>query len=100
MRQVDVFDGTDIAKFKDWRSKLRVLLSLHAPEVLSRINGKRPPTDDATATVKRAWTKAQMELFSLLFLITSGPAHTNPMMVKILLLVLQFQEMGVQLGRL
>ena len=59
MRQAEVFDGTDIAKFKEWRSKLRVLLSLHAPEVLSLINGKRPPTGDATAAVKRAWTKAQ-----------------------------------------
>lgn len=64
MRLSDVFDGADIATLKDWRSKLRVLLSLHAPEVPSLVDGKWPPADNATAAEKQARIKAQMELFS------------------------------------
>lgn len=76
MRLVDFFDVTDVAKSRDWRSKLRVLLSLRAPEVSSLINGKRPPANDASSAVERAWTKAQTELFPLLELITSGPVQS------------------------
>lgn len=66
MRLFEVFDGSDIEKFKDWCSKLRVLLSLHAPEILALANGRRPPTDDATNAAKQVWITAQTQLFSLL----------------------------------
>ena len=84
IRNIPRFDGTKPENYRDRCSKTRVVLSLSNQDVFSVLNGLTEPisafADTTTpdvptnlAEVSR-WTRACENLFSILYLITGGPA--------------------------
>ena len=84
IRNLPRFDGTKPENYRDRCSKTRVVLSLSNQDVFSVLNGLTEPisafadttTPDVptnSAEVSR-WTRACENLFSILYLITGGPA--------------------------
>ena len=62
--------------FREWKIRLRQAIILHAPELLSVLNGTaRPSATSANTEAVATWDKANGRLFSLLFFVTSGSAQ-------------------------
>ena len=78
------FDGTKSETYRDWYSKTRVVLSLSNQDVYDVLNGLTQPiaimTNPDTPGVPEnlagisRWKRACETIFSMLYLITSGPA--------------------------
>ena len=86
IRDLPRFDETKPENYRDWCSKTRVVLSLSNQDVFGVLNGLTEPipvfADTANPDVRTnlagvsRWKRACENLFSILYLITSGPAAT------------------------
>ncbi|CAN0087519.1 unnamed protein product, partial [Sphacelaria rigidula] len=79
------FDGGDKASFREFKDKLRVILSLHHSAAAGILQGRQrprptvidddqPPCDTTTSV---AWDRANNDLFSILFFSTEKSANNT-----------------------
>ena len=86
IRNIPRFDGTKPENFRKWSSNTRVVLSVSFKDVFDVLNGSIEPVpvvtnsdtpDTPTNLVEiQGWKRACETLFSVLCLVTSGPAAT------------------------
>ena len=77
IRKAPRFDGTKPENYRDWRLKTRLVLSLSNQDVFHVLNGWIEPTPAFTNTdTPNAGERACNNIFSVLYLVTSGPAAT------------------------
>ena len=84
-RKMPTFDGTKPDNYPEWSSKTRVVLSMSNKDVFDVLNGSVelvPTITDSTPGTPtnnmeiQVWKQACETLFSILYLVTSGPAAT------------------------
>ena len=78
VKQVSKFDGKKANDFLEWSSKLRISLSLYRKPIFEIVQGLQRPSDldNNQATSREGWDGANHNLFSIIFLTTSGPAFS------------------------
>ena len=78
MKLVSKFDGSNTDDFLEWSSKLRVSLSLYSKPIFDTVQGSQRPSDldNDQVTAREGWDDASHNLFSILYLTTSGPAFS------------------------
>ena len=78
VKQVSKFDGKNADDILEWPSKLRVSLSLYSKPIFEIAQGSQRPSDSDNdlVTARDNWHDANHNLFSILFLTTSGPAFS------------------------
>ena len=78
VKQVSKFDGKNADDFLEWSSKLRVSLSLYSKPIFEIVQGSQRPSglDNDQVTAREGWDDANHNLFSILYLTTSGPAFS------------------------
>ena len=69
------FDGKDKAHFLEYKDKLRVSLSFHRQSVAAILQGEPKPTTAQNSTAVATWTRANENLFGILFFTTECSAH-------------------------
>ena len=76
VKQVSKFDGKNADDFLEWSSKLRVSLSLYSKPIFEivQVSQRSSGLDNDQVTARESWDDANHNLFSILFLATSGPA--------------------------
>ena len=75
VKQVSKFDGKNADDFLGCFSKLRVSLSLYSKPIFEIVQGLQRPSglDNDQVTAREGWDDANYNLFSILYLTTSGP---------------------------
>ena len=78
VKQVSKFDGKKAKDFLEWSYKLRISLSLYSKPIFEIVQGLQRPSDldNNQATSRDCWDDAYHNLFSIIFLTTSGPAFS------------------------
>ena len=87
IRNTQEFDGTKQENYREWSSKTRVVLSVSDKDVFDVLNGSveqvpaitdsdTPDTSTNLVEIQR-WKQTCEALFSVLHLVTSGPAATQ-----------------------
>ena len=78
VKQVSNLDGKNADDYLEWSSKLRVSLSLYSRPIFEIVQGsqRRSGLDNDQVTARESWDDANHNLFSILFLTTSGPAFS------------------------
>ena len=69
------FNGKDKTYFLEYKDKLRVNLSLHRQSIASILRGEPKPTTAQNSPTVVTWTRANKDLFSILFFSTERSAH-------------------------
>ena len=64
-------DGKDKTQFLEYNDKLRVSLSFHRQSVAGILQGEPKPTTAQTSPAVATWTRANENLFGILFFTTS-----------------------------
>ena len=79
VKQFSKFDGKNADDFLEWSSKLRVSLSLCSKPIFEIVQGSQRPSDldNDQVTTRESWDDANNNLFSILFITTSGPASLS-----------------------
>ena len=69
------FDGKDKTQFLEYKGKLRVNLSFHRQSVAAILQGEPKPTTAQNSPAVGTWTRANENLFGILFFTTERSAH-------------------------
>ena len=69
------FDGKDKTQFLEYKDKLRVSLSFHRQSVAAILQGEPKPTTAQNSPAVATWTRANENLFGILFFTTELSAH-------------------------
>ncbi|CAN0262151.1 unnamed protein product [Ascophyllum nodosum] len=69
------FDGKDKTQFLEYKDKLRVSLSFHRQSVAAIFQGEPKPTTAQNSPAVATWTRANENLFGILFFTTELSAH-------------------------
>ena len=69
------FDGKDKTQFLEYKDKLRVSLSFHRQSVVAILQGEPKPTTARNSPAVATWTRANRNLFGILFFTTERSAH-------------------------
>ena len=69
------FDGKDKTHFLEYKDKLRVSLSFHWQSVAASLEGEPKPITAQNSLAVATWTRANENLFGILFFTTERSAH-------------------------
>ena len=69
------FNGKDKTQFLEYKDKLRVSLSFHRQSVAAILQGEPKPTTAQNSPAVTTWTRANENLFGILFFTTELSAH-------------------------
>ena len=69
------FDGKDMTHFLEYKDKLRISLSFHRQSVAAILQGEAKPTTAQNSPAVATWTRANENLFGILFFMTERSAH-------------------------
>ena len=71
------FDGKDKTQFLEYKDKLRVSLSFHRQSIAAILQGEPKPTTAQNSPAVATWTRANENLFGILFFTTGLSAHND-----------------------
>ena len=69
------YDGKDKHAYRDWKARVKVYLSMSAPGIYNIIQGQEMPNPTSGGNLEN-WRRNHVNLYSVLFLSTSGGANT------------------------
>ena len=69
------FNGKDTSQFLEYKNKLRVSLSFHRQSIAAILQGEPKLTTAQNSPAVATWTRANENLFGILFFTTERSAH-------------------------